>query len=345
MGAIYNNFIKENIAPYLAKKIGVYNSNEERVGYITLDDFKPNFGERLYRFGLLSDVHDYEDSDAEPSDDFREALKWFNEKEDVVMTCICGDISQNGTESEFRMFQEDVQAQSPNTPVYTTSGNHDCGSGSGENIDETLWETYTGNPLVFEITKTLDSGKVDHFLFLGMSSWSLGVGGKPYNDENITWLENKLEEYKNDRCFIFTHLFFPERAGNLNNIYPEYNWLQGSQLSKLQKLCDTYINSVWFSGHSHWKWDLQRYQDTANIYRSYDDNGNPTSGWCVHVSSCASPINSDGASREFLPKDAEGAIVDVYEDYIDIRGIVFKENSELRNTYLPIATYRLNTNL
>lgn len=333
----YPDFIDVNIPPYLAECIGVYNSAGDRIGMIDITKFKPGFGTRLYRFGLLSDVHDYEGSSAEPSDDFQTALSLFNEKEDVVMTCICGDISQNGTESEFEMFQDDVLTKSPDTPVYTTTGNHDCGSGSGKQVDESLWSAYTGQKLTFEISKTLDNGSIDHFLFLGMTTWSLGSNGTPYNETNIDWLESKLSEYKNDRCFVFTHLFFPERAGNLNDIYPSYNWLQGSQLTRLQGLCDKYVNSVWFSGHSHWKWYLQKYQDRANIYRSYN-NDTPTCGWCVHVPSCASPIDSNGSTRVEKPLESEGGVVDVYENYIDIRGIDLKNN-----LYLPIATYRLDT--
>lgn len=359
--AVYSDFIEENIPPYLSEYIGVYNESGSRVGYVLISDFKPSFGERLYRFGLLSDVHDYDESDAYPSDDFNEALSVFNDKETVEFTCICGDITQNGTEAELQKYQTDVQTYSPNTPVYTTTGNHDCVQGASA-INETLWKTYTGQDICFELSKTLSNGKTDHFLFFGMTSWSLGSSGTPYNATNITWLSNKLESYKNERCFVFTHLFFPDRAGNLGMIYPYYNWLGGSQLTQIQALCDKYVNSIWFSGHSHWKWYLQKYEDDANIYRAYDSSGNPTCGWCVHVPSCASPIDSDYSStgtssslaptfsttgRVSKPLESEGAVVDVYENYVDIRGIVFKgpNDSDYVDKYMPIATYRLDTTL
>lgn len=359
--AVYSDFIEENIPPYLSEYIGVYNADGSRVGYILISDFKPSFGERLYRFGLLSDVHDYDESDAYPSDDFNEALSVFNDKETVEFTCICGDITQNGTEAELRKYKTDVQTYSPNTPVYTTTGNHDCVQGASA-INETLWKTYTGQNICFELSKTLSNGKTDHFLFFGMTAWSLGSSGTPYNTTNITWLSNKLESYKNERCFVFTHLFFPDRAGNLGKIYPYYNWLGGTQLTQIQALCDKYLNSIWFSGHSHWKWYLQKYEDNANIYRAYDSTGKPTCGWCVHVPSCASPIDSDYSStgtstslaptfqttgRVSRPLESEGAVVDVYENYVDIRGIVFKGegDSDYVDKYLPVATYRLDTTL
>ena len=322
----YTDFIEQNIAPYSAEKIGVYDSDGNRVGIIPLGNFKPNYGERLYRFGLLSDVHNQSNQSAESTEDLQRALTYFNEKQSVWATCICGDISQNGTASEFQIYKNNVDTKSPNTPVYTTVGNHDATTG-GLNVN--TWNTYTGNHgRCFEITKNND-----HFLFFGMNKWSLGNSGTPYLDTDIDWLEEKLETYRNQRCFVFTHLFFPTRAGNLNNIYPSGNWLGGEQLTRIQALNDRYKNSIWFSGHSHWKWYLQKYQDRANIYK---DN----CGWCVHVPSCANPIDSNGTSRDNKPLESEGAIVDVYENYIDIRGMNLKAGK-----YLPIAQYRLDTTL
>jgi hypothetical protein len=63
------------------------------------------------------------------------------------------------------------------------------------------------------------------------------------------------------------------------------------------------------------------------------------------VPSCVKPQDSNGlprgesGSRVEKSKESEGAIVHVYEDYIDIIGIDFKTSK-----YLPIATYRLTTN-
>ena len=164
-----------------------------------------------------------------------------------------------------------------------------------------------------------------------MSNWNFTTA---YTESNIKWLENKLEEYRNERCFVITHLFFPDKAGNLLDIYPSYNWLAGTQLTTLQTMRDRYKNTIWFSGHSHWKWSLQQYDDDANICR------NPESGWSVHVPSCAKPIDSNGTSREDRYAQSEGAVINVYENHIDILGVDF-----IAGKYLPIATYRLDTTL
>lgn len=344
---VFNNFINENIAPYSSESIGIFNSEGEMVGKIPLNSFKPNYGERLFRFGVLSDVHN-NNADSQSNEDivdFENALTFFNDKESVNITCICGDISQGGRPAQFAVYKGIVEDKSYNTPVYTTTGNHDCpNSGDLSNDD---WEPYTGNEKTFEFTKTI-GGKNIHFIFLGMNRYSLGSGGTPYLDSEIDWLEEKLEEYRNDRTFVFTHLFFPEKAGNFKQIYPSNNWLGGGQLTRLLALNERYLNTVWFSGHSHWKWYLQKYEEKANIFRSYDENGNPTCGWCVHIPSCASPIDSNGtSSRVSKGLESEGGIVDVYDNYIVIRGMVFKdaEDETHVNLYTPIAQYKLDTTL
>ena len=345
--SIFNEFINENVAPYSSEYIGVFNSNDEMVGKISLSNFKPNYGERLFRFGILSDVHN-NNVDSQTNEDivdFENALTFFNNKESVNMTCICGDITQGGRPAQFGVYKGIVEDKSSNTPVYTTTGNHDCPNSGDLNNDD--WEPYTGNKKTFEITKNINGENI-HFLFLGMNRYSLGSGGTPYLDSEIEWLEEKLEEYRNERSFVFTHLFFSEKSGNFKKIYPSNNWLGGGQLTKLLELNERYLNTVWFSGHSHWKWYLQKYEDKANIFRSYDENNNPTCGWCVHIPSCASPIDSNGTNTRVTKSlESEGGIIDVYENCIVVRGIVFKDtnDTEYTNLYSPIAQYKLDTTI
>lgn len=346
--ARYKDFIDVNVAPREAETIGIYDSDGVRQGIILLSYLKPDyFEEPLYSFGLLSDVH-IGKSGADPENDFKRALSFFKDK-NAALTCICGDITENGTEAELQKYEQavlDVYA----TNVFTTTGNHDCIYNNREGIDPELWSKYTHMPLVYEHTVERN-GHVDHFLFLGMSYWynNANVGfNAAYLDYHINWLENRLEEYRNERCFVITHLFFPERSGNLLEIYPDDNWLSGKQLTKLQSLCDRYVNSIWFSGHSHWQWQLQKYEDKANIYRSYQ-GVNPTSGWCVHVPSCAQPITSNGVpgtakEREGKGEESEVALVQVYENHIDILGMSLDINSNTYK-YQPIATYRLDTSM
>lgn len=359
----YNEFAKNNIAPYAASRIGVYDNNGNRVGYIPLDNFKPDYGERLYRFGLISDVHNEENQNDANADDLKNALKFFNDKESVEFTVISGDLTQyshntGNISTEMKLFKQYSTENSPSTPIYPTTGNHDCPSSS--DIDISTFFSYTDAKNIapsndaeysyeYTATHTTSDGieVTDHFLFLGMKRYNFT--SDTYSDTDITWLSNKLESYKNDRCFVITHMFFPDAAGNLKQIYPQYNWLSGTQLTSLINLRNSYPKVIWFSGHSHWKWYLQKYEEKANVWPV--SNAGRTSAWCVHVPSCAYPIDSNGndnkdatnGGRETKYGQSEGAIVDVYKDYIDIRAIAFKDegDSSYGNRYLPIAQYRL----
>lgn len=333
--AYYEDFINENVAPQNAYFIGIYDAEGVRQGTIDVTEFKPNYSQApLYRFGMLSDVHiGRSGSDAEA--DFTRALEIFNAK-GVTHTCISGDLTQYAYESEYQSYQN-IASKSA-TPVYATTGNHDCGGTTGGTVNLTRWQQYTGHPLVYE--KTVENnGKVDHFLFLGMTNW---IMNSAYKEEHLVWLEDKLEEYRNERCFVITHLFFPDRAGNMQGKYPSGNWLSGLQLTRLKKMCDRYVNTVWFSGHSHWEWAHQKDEDRANIYRSYNVANQPTSGWCVHIPSCGIPNAYDFETAAYLNKleESEGAIIEVYDDHIDVLGMNLKEGK-----YMPIATYRLDTSL
>lgn len=325
--AYYDDLIASNIAPSGAKAIGVYDLDGNRHGSIRLSSLKSKSRKApLYSFGVLTDVH-FGVPKIDPESDFSRALDFFH-AEGAQMVCICGDISEYGTEEEFTAFKE--RASQSKIPVYTTTGNHDC---TRKGVNPEVWEQYTGHPLVFE--KSVESnGRTDHFLFLGMERWNFE---KPYLDEHIDWLESKLEEYKGERCFVITHLFFPERAGNLNGIYPPKNWLRGAQLERLEGMCRKYVNTMWFSGHSHWEWQLQKYQDTANVHREYEAD-KPASGWAVHVPGCGCPITSDGTTRVNNPPSSEGALIQVHKDHVTLIGVDLKNGR-----YLPIATYHLVT--
>jgi predicted phosphodiesterase len=343
MKEININFISKNIAPYEAESIGIFDNNDNLIGKVNIGQIKPDYGERLYRFGLLSDVHNQNDTTAEPDEDLQNALAFFNEKESVSFTCICGDITENGREDgredELKKYKNNVNKKSPSTPVYTCTGNHDC-----IEYSDNTWEKYTGNKRCFSFEHNGDV-----FIFFSMRYWSLGDNGHPYNNLDIEWLTEQLNINRNKRTFIFTHLFFPDLAGNFMKVYPSGNWLGGEQLNLLSKLRTHFKNSIWFSGHSHWKWYLQKYQKNTNI--AYDG------GWTIHVPSCASPIDSmyvgnnqgynySNWTRDSKPLDSEGAIIDVYDNYIDVRGIVFKEGTnEYTNKYCSIATYRILTTI
>jgi len=385
----YNGFVRQNIAPGNAEYIGVYDSNNKRVGKIPLGKLTNDFGSPIYKVGLLSDIHvdttdynyqqylnSYPYSD-EGAGDLERAFKWFSDVEHVDMVCACGDLSQGGGDDEFTMTQTALANFLPSIPFYTCTGNHDCGGGhSGAStflnfVRRTLdtsahtivsSSAYT-NSYYFTHAYQNSSGNTvnDVFVFFSMYNYS---AGNAYLADDLTWLGNVLEQFKNNRVFVFTHLFFPDYAGNLGRvngsggIYPGGNWLSGSGLNAMTNLLAKYRNVYWFSGHSHWKWNLQIFQKNANIAR-YGNEG----AWTIHLPSCALPIDSDytntgsetASNRVEKPLESQGGVMYVYEDRVIIRGIDFNINSSQYGDttqgykgsdyirYVPIATYELHS--
>jgi len=143
--------------------------------------------------------------------------------------------------------------------------------------------------------------------------------------------------------------------------------LCGLQFEFLNKLNNKFKNVIWFSGHSHYSWKWQLVDKTINIcnkdynivdpknddfnkelrYLRSTTNGESKcdSAFNIHLPSLARPIPYYVENYGVSLKSSEGAVMDIYEDYVDIRGIMFK-NEEINsnkyiNKYYPLAQYRI----
>lgn len=318
----FNAFLDCNVAPQKASSIGIYDSNGNKVGTIPLFNLKKRQGAKLYSFGLISDLHMQVTDTYDSQNGLYRAFNFFTEQ-GIDMTCCCGDIADTNTLQEYINFKT-IKDQYPNMSFYSCTGNHDCSGANGYN--KTYWNTYVGCEKTFEITHN-----GDHFLFVGMNAWDFKNG---YTDEDLDWLDTKLNTYRNERCFVFIHCPIPQYVGNYKEMYTSNNWLTGGNLYRIKEMADYYLNSVWFSGHSHWKWHLQKWEHNANIYRN-------NSAWNVHIPSCAIPGDAiDDVELGRIVEGNEGGVVDVYEDYIEIKGIDLKTGK-----YIPVAQYRLDTTI
>lgn len=316
--AKYDDFIPENVAPKNARRIGVYDSNGNRVGQIPLGKLAlpSDRGAKLYSFGAIADVHIVYDT---ATDDFKRALTYLNDSEDVAFTCICGDLTDNGTAAQLAQYKQVVDAYSSDTPVYAMAGNHEKYS-----TQPTLIEQYTGHPLYYSFTHGNDV-----FMMCGCYSWSNdGI----FTQEYLQWVYETLEANRNKRCFIFEHVMPFGDSGNPGAYY-SFDMFAGTKGSVFQSLLRHYKNTVLFHAHSHTKFYLQNIDDKANYsealgYRS------------VHIPSLAVPRDVANGALSGIYADSEGYVVDVYANGIHLRGRDF-----VKGEFLPIASYWLDTTL
>lgn len=313
----FQDFIPVNSALPETRRIGIYNSKGNRVGFVPLGTLTPpDLGKRLYSFGILSDIHIGENT---ADTDFQKALTFFNKQVDFV--CISGDLVHSGTDAQIASYQSIIDAYSE-IPVYACSGNHDAVY--VPNI-ETAITSYTGQPLYYSMTQDEDV-----FIFVGTAS---SVEGELFTKAELQWLYETLEANRNKRCLLFQHVRPEDGCGNALGIYKVDLW-GGTEQTVFESLLRHYPNVVFFHGHSHLKLYLQKYNPAANIDRHFGC-------WSVHVPSLAVPRDTVSIVDPAIVNahaDAEGYVADVYENGIHLRGRDFS-----RNKYLPIASYWLDT--
>lgn len=321
---IYENFIKENVPPYNTKKIAVY-ENGKKIKYIYIpDNMQLTNTNKLYSFGVISDIH--LQSDTAPSD-FIKAMNYFN-SEGTSFVCICGDLTAEGTGTQLTEYKNYVDTYSKGLPVYAITGNHEAWRGADL---ESVIQQFTGNPLYYSFTQGNDV-----FIMLGVCGDKSGhAEGGLFTKAELQFMYDTLEANRNKRCFVFHHVRPQDGCGNAYGIYNLDIW-GGTEATVFENLMKHYKNAHQFHGHSHLKFNLQTKYNMANI-------DNLFGGYSIHVPSLSVPRTGDpsgASSRVEVYSNSEGYVVDVYSNYIVLKGRDF-----VNDKWLPIATYKLDTTL
>lgn len=319
----FTDYIPENVAPENAGRIGLYRASGLRVGSFPLGKLAmPELGEKRYSFSALSDVHiAYDTAEA----DFRRALGYLKDTEQVDFHCICGDLTVGNQDSEWETYAACVAEAAGDIPVYPVAGNHDC---AGLGLTDVRFRQYTGQGLFYTFTQGEDV-----FIMLSQIAWPSQSGNvQPYADYSLRSLQQTLEENRNRRCFVFQHNFPWGGSGDPMELY-DTDALWSSQGQVLYSLMEHYPNAIWFHGHSHQKFQVQAQHEKAN----YDfDRGCHS----IHIPSLAMPVNVVGGVRVQEYEGSQGYVVDVYDDHILLRGMDFVTGEPLL-----IARYCLETPL
>ena len=317
----YTHLIPENVALSSARRIGIYNSDGNRVGQIPLGSLTPpNPAKMLYSFGALSDVHIGKAEDENEQEDFQRALEYLNNAETVAFTCICGDLTDSASSTNLSEYKSYIDQYSPNTPVYAVTGNHDAWNSSIENIIS----TYTGHPLYYSFTHGDDV-----FVMVGIKNDT-----DVFTVAELQWLYETLEEHRNKRCFVFQHALRFDGCGNpYPGVNPTYEMLDKPNGKVFLSLVSHYANAIWFHGHSHTAFESQKDNALANYDKLFGIHS-------VHIPSLSVPREYEASAYVAKYSESEGYVVDVYEDGIHLRGRDFAKGE-----FLPIASYWLDTTL
>ena len=333
MAYVYRHFIPQNIAPPDAKSIGVYDASGKRITSIPLGRLKPPTKEKLYSFGLVSDMHLWKSGlEWNPDVKFDSALSYF-ESQGCVFCAHCGDITQTGFYYEgdavninyvqFAEYKRWCDAH-PNLPVYGICGNHESYVNPVSN-NLTDLKTYTGTDLYY----TVERGN-DLFIFIGQPSATVVMSTEAY-----TWLTQTLSANTHRRCFVFVHAYIEEDSGDPcdvreNSIFDHWG---ATNTNAFMNLLSQYDNVVLFHGHSHMKFQCQELDECANYT---EKNGFKS----VHVPSLGIPRDVDTVNKVSVDDRtaSQGYVVDVYDDCIVLNGWDF-----IGNKPVPLGTFKIDT--
>lgn len=343
--------------PEQAESVVVYYKNLECAKIDLPENKKTENSDMLYSFGVLSDVHfnRYYFGAADVATlTLPNALNFLDEL-GVDMVAMPGDLSSSGEKSAFTKFNDIVSDY--DFPVYTVTGNHDV----SDEFDLQNWNTYInegvyGSEKAQGVLSVADNsldfaynlpGTNDIFIFLCQYAWSYGNAdsSRILKDEQLDWLQAQLNEYKDKRVYLFFHTFTSDVDGNPaggcgNLVNPggatyDLVFTPGAPDEvRFKNLLSEYKNVIYFSGHSHWEFDMQKYNPNLNIA---DYGGRFATS--VHVPSVSSPRYVSDKDDEYdsaTMRKSEGYYIEVYSDKIVLKGIDF-----LKGQFLAYATYEI----
>lgn len=340
-------FILQNVAPENARKVAIFDSNNNLVcecelGHLAMQ----NLGTKLYSVGLLSDTHTNTYSNAQDSyDDLERAISWLSSKAD--MTCISGDLAnlRYDYDGGLQKHKEIVEANKGNMEVYKIAGNHDHWDRDGKVIVMTDDEmkTYTGYPLYYTVSnEPTDETKRNYYSPIVGEDVFIMCGyadSQQFNTTTIRWLYETFEKYRNRRCFLFVHtpIDDAQHCGDALNVI---TWDGiGGYKTVFVNLLRHYRNVTWFHGHTHAMLEMQNYLQAlpTPLPANYDFTDGVHS---FHIPSSTTSRDISSGSRVDKVETSQGYLMDVYENHIVLKGRDF-----VKGEFIPIAHYCVDTTL
>ena len=257
-------------------------------------------GNKLYTFGVLSDIHLRSDNYNHGIDDFNRAIPCLQNL-GAEFVCIAGDLGHAGTDDELVLYQNALNTYA-SIPFHIIRGNHDV------KFTEQNWITYTGFASNHEF---IYNGDVFLFLSRDISTDMSNTQATPYAN-GLTWIKERLERYKGSRIFLFCHYPPSGYSGLVDGQYYGFSSASTEDDELVGAIIQT-KNVILFTGHTHYKFQVEEEYDNINIYRF-----NASKSAFIHVPSCAYPRNATSSVEEAL---SQGYLIDVYENGVVIDGI------------------------
>lgn len=349
-GTYTQNILGFTAIPVGAKKIIVADASGKVLNSLDipaaklLDQKDPN-----YSFGVVSDVHfNYFFDDTKKTDyaenAFDTALKFYKDV-DVKLVAAAGDYSLYGEEESYREFNAAVAKSG--LLVIACGGNHELYAKLDVMYGKNgYWRKYMNTGIYdksvegvldiadngIDFTYQLPDDKDSVFISLSQWYWDghSAAQEKLVEPEQLEWLEEQFELHKDKTVYLLFHTYLSDDdrenidgQGDLKSdggysYNGHYNQYTKDEV-KFRELLTKYDNVIWYNGHSHYEYSMQKYNENLNIY-----NYQGTTATMIHVPSVTNPRTvAPGATHySSLAGDAsQGALQFVYDEYQIMNGV------------------------
>lgn len=319
-------------------------------------------------FGVLSDIH--LPAKTATGEMTQEAQFVLDAMEHLVsqgaqLIAISGDLTEYGYQDEYAAYRQLLDTFSqrhPDIPVYACTGNHDVSNDGAEFYEGAgddavaLWEAATADSVYYTgglqrehvdrwMDFTVDIGDCS-FIFFNQVRWDYRSMGEPlFTEEQLCWLQERLEEKRDKKVFFFFHSFLKGYSGDVINGFASYGLRLDPEIradaQTLQTLLASYPNTVYFNGHSHFVFDCDQIPDLRALCYANRETMvcRPETGAIyVHVPSATQPRTLEPfgtALKELDMTLGEGYLICVTEDTMYLRGVAFSQP----NTWLGAHHY------
>ncbi len=288
------------------------------------ENLKLSESKYLFTFNALTDLHiQNKNASAIYNSHLKMALRnIYNSDSKGIF--VAGDLINMSAESDYLFYKNILEEEKNDNAknIYYALGNH-----------EYMYQNNIVDAIdLFKRELNLEnhyySIELEEHKFIMLGSDDISSLGK-MNNIQIQWLKEELAKTdKNKPTFIFLHQPLKDTvSGSLETLFGQLDHGFGSCRDTLRDILKKYPNAILFSGHSHYT--LEEYQSV--LY----GNGNDAS--FVH---CGSMSYLNGFGVEDLG-GAEGYYVEVYEDYILLRGKEFVYNKWLGGAQFLIPTTKI----
>ena len=277
--------------------------------FIPADDtLKLQESELLFKFSVLTDLHITSERSAHISH-LKAALGEIQRlAPDSAAIFTVGDNTNNGTRADYELLNETISEGMGDSdiPIYFTLGNHDLVFNGTYASQTALFREYTGMPGVYYAVELAGA----KFIVLGSDEQ---VGEGVMHETQLAWLEKELASAGKEKpVFLFVHQPLVETvSGSFYSKDPEVQYWYGfsGANERLRAILKQYPGTILFTGHTHWTFESE-----GPI--SYGAGKDASFVNCAAVGYLWTDDNdSTGGS--------EGYFVEVYEDYILLRGREF----------------------